>query len=497
MEVDSILEEFINIIRDPFESGLLTFFAGVLTILGVYHFLLYFQQKIKAYLFYSLYLFFVFLSLFRFGSGGLFEIFLKYFQDYQYFITEVTFVVYLLFAYSFLEMKRHAPRWNRYVMTANFIFLGIAILVQTLSFLVGGRYLRVMGYNFFLIYMPILAVISYYPIIKKPISLKFYLIAGSLILFLGWLGPVVVYQFSLGWENFRIASGFFLLCGIFEVLLFSLGLGHKQKLLLQENRRAKKELMMQNKENEELRLRIQQKLEQNVETLSKQIELDKMEKLTAEYEKELAELKVSFLRSQMNPHFIFNSLNSIKLYIINNEKENAIYYLNKFSKFIRKVLDATREKVSSLAEEIETIELYVNIENIRFDNQISFSVKMEEGLKLQGIKVPSLILQPFVENAIWHGLPLVKQKQLSLRIEKETSTEIKIMIEDNGIGMEKSKQINQQKFHRRRSVGLKITRERLQTFYRDYEGSYALTYSDLYPEKANKGTQVTVKLPLK
>jgi len=497
LEVDLNLEEFINIIWNPFESGLLTFFAGVLTILGVYHFLLYFQQKIRAYLFYSLYLFFVFLSLFRYGSGGYFDILQKYFLDYKYFLTEITFVVYLLFAYSFLEMKRQAPRWNKYVMMANFFFLGIAILIQSISFFVGGEHLRVLGYNFFLIYMPILAVLSYYPIIKRPIPLKFYLIAGSLVLFLGWLGPVLVYQLNLGKENFKIAAGFFLLSGIFEVLLFSLGLGHKQKLLLQENKQAKKELMRQNKANEELRLRVQQKLEQNVETLSKQIEMDKIERLTAQYEKELAELKVSFLRSQMNPHFIFNSLNSIKLYIINNEKENAIYYLNKFSKFIRKVLDATREKVSSLAEEIQTIELYVNIENIRFDNQISFSVEIKDDLEPEGIKVPSLILQPFVENAIWHGLPLVKQKQLSIKIEKDNPVEIKIIVEDNGVGMERSKEINRQKFHRRRSVGLKITRERLQTFYRDYEGSYSLTYSDLYLEEANKGTRVTLKLPLK
>ncbi len=280
--------------------------------------------------------------------------------------------------------------------------------------------MRSLGYNFFLIYMPILAALSYYPILKRPIPLRFYLIIGSLILFLGWLGPVLIYQLNLGKENFRIASGFFLLAGIVENLLFSLGLGHKQKLLLQENKQAKLELIRQNEENEKLRLKVQQKLEENVETLSKQVERDKIEKLTAQYERELAELKVNFLRSQMNPHFIFNSLNSIKLYIINNEKENAVYYLNKFSKFIRKVLDATREKVSTLTEEIETIQLYVNIENIRFENQIDFKVKIEEGLDMQGVKVPSLILQSFVENAIWHGLSLVGQKELLILVEMES-----------------------------------------------------------------------------
>ncbi|HER24747.1 MAG TPA: hypothetical protein ENO17_06840, partial [Candidatus Atribacteria bacterium] len=373
LEAD-ILEELINILNQPFRSGLLTFFAGVLSILAIYHFLLYFQQKIRSYFFYSLYLFLALLSIFRFGGGSFQEIYFNYLQDFKYLITELTFVVYLLFAYSFLEMKTNAPNWNKYIMRGNLLFLIIAILLHIISYMAGGPYLRTLGYNFFLIYMPVLALLAYYPILKKNVPLRSYLIAGSLILFLGWLGPVLVYQLNLGIDNFRIASGIFLLCGIFENLLFSLGLGHKQKLLLQENKKAKVELIRQNKENEELRLRIQQKLEENVQSLSKQVERDKIEKLTVQYERELAELKVNFLRSQMNPHFIFNSLNSIKLYIINNEKENAIYYLNKFSKFIRKVLEATREKISSLSEEIQTLELYVNIENIRFENQIAFSI---------------------------------------------------------------------------------------------------------------------------
>ena len=490
------MEELKNIIYHPFESGLLIFFAGVLSILAIFHFLLFFQQKKRSYLFYSLYLFLVLFSILRFSSGRYYELYISYFVDFRFLLTEVIFVVYLIFAYSFLEMKRNAPRWNKYVMRANSVFLGIAILVHLISYISGGSHLRYLGYSFFLIYMPILAILSYYPILKNQIALRWYLISGSLILFFGWLGPVLVYQLNLGKDNFRIASGFFLLAGILENLLFSLGLGHKQKLLLQENKRAKIELIRQNEENERLRLKVQQKLEENVETLSKQVERDKIEKLTAQYERELAELKVNFLRSQMNPHFIFNSLNSIKLYIINNEKENAIYYLNKFSKFIRKVLDATREKLTSLAEELETIQLYVNIENIRLDNQINFQIKTEEGLDLQGIKVPSLILQSFVENAIWHGLPLVEQKQLIISIQKIKEGEVQITIVDNGIGMQRSREINRQKFHQRRSVGLKITRERLQTFYKNYKGKYSLSYAELNPEKKNPGTKVDLIIPL-
>ena len=121
-------------------------------------------------------------------------------------------------------------------------------------------------------------------------------------------------------------------------------------------------------------------------------------------EKRVLSLEQDMLRIQMNPHFIFNALNSIKLYIINNEQKNAVHYLNKFSKLIRKILDASSVKEISLAEELETMDLYMNIENIRFSNEIEHEIHVDPSIKLDTIKVPPLVLQPFIENAIWHGL---------------------------------------------------------------------------------------------
>ncbi|MCB0434333.1 MAG: tetratricopeptide repeat protein, partial [Mangrovimonas sp.] len=109
-------------------------------------------------------------------------------------------------------------------------------------------------------------------------------------------------------------------------------------------------------------------------------------------EKKIVTLEQDMLRNQMNPHFIFNSLNSIKLYIINNEKENAVYYLNKFSKLIRKILVASTEKDITLEEELETMELYMNIENMRFSNQINYKAIINPNIETSMIKVPSLIL---------------------------------------------------------------------------------------------------------
>ncbi|MGS0525604.1 sensor histidine kinase [Zobellia nedashkovskayae] len=120
--------------------------------------------------------------------------------------------------------------------------------------------------------------------------------------------------------------------------------------------------------------------------------------------KKVLTLEQSMLRSQMNPHFLFNSLNSIKLYIINNEQKNAVHYLNKFSKLVRKILESSSMREIPLAEELETVDLYMNIENIRFSNEIDFKIRVDKNIDTHTVKIPSLILQPFLENAIWHGL---------------------------------------------------------------------------------------------
>jgi len=191
--------------------------------------------------------------------------------------------------------------------------------------------------------LTVFAIICYIPLLKAKGFLKNYIVIGSLA---------------------------FLLFSILALL------EAKLRIILQEKNKADKELISQLQENEKLRENIQVQLEKDLEILSEKIEQDKIKTLKSKYDKALAELKLSSLRSQMNPHFIFNSLNSIKLYIINNEQKNAVYYLNKFSKLIRKILDTTRKKEIPLAEELETTELNISIKNIRFGNHL---LKMRYG----------------------------------------------------------------------------------------------------------------------
>lgn len=214
-------------------------------------------------------------------------------------------------------------------------------------------------------------------------------------------------------------------------------------------------------------------------------------------EKKLLTLEQSMLRSQMNPHFLFNSLNSIKLYIINNEKKNAVHYLNKFSKLVRKILEASSQKEIPLAEELETVALYMKIENIRFSNEINFTIDVKDNIDTYMIKVPSLILQPFLENALWHGLSSKEgDKNIDLAVKKGKNGFIEIAITDNGVGRDAAEKIKDGKVLKRKSVGIDITKERLANFSRDYENYFNMEIIDQFDEKNRPiGTKIIIFVP--
>jgi tetratricopeptide (TPR) repeat protein len=215
-------------------------------------------------------------------------------------------------------------------------------------------------------------------------------------------------------------------------------------------------------------------------------------------EKRILTLEQDVLRTQMNPHFIFNALNSIKHYIINNEKKNAVHYLNKFSKLVRKILESSKLKEVTLQEELETMDLYMNIENIRFSNEIEYTINVDNSLNLIEIKVPPLVLQPFLENALWHGLSSKKgDKKIILSVFKPSNNFIQIDIEDNGIGRKASAKIKSKKVINRKSIGIELTKERLHNFIKGFENSFSLHFNDLIDDDKNpKGTKVALKIPL-
>ncbi len=209
-------------------------------------------------------------------------------------------------------------------------------------------------------------------------------------------------------------------------------------------------------------------------------------------------LEQQALQTQMNPHFIFNALNSIKLYVINNDQKQAVYYLNKFSKLIRNILEVSKVKEVSLKEELSTMDLYMTIENIRFSNEIDYSLTINPDLNTDTIKVPPLVLQPFLENAIWHGLSSKEgNKKITLTADKISEDIVSVNIIDNGIGREAAGAIKKSKSLKRKSVGIDLTIERLKTFAEDYEEEFTLTYHDLKDDTgAPIGTKVSIQFPI-
>ena len=201
----------------------------------------------------------------------------------------------------------------------------------------------------------------------------------------------------------------------------------------------------------------------------------------------------------MNPHFIFNALLSIRIYLQNHNVTEAMEYLNQFSKLIRSILSSSLEKEISLDEELETMRLYINIENIRFCNEIDYHLNIDPEINLKAIKIPSLILQPFVENAIWHGLQSKEgYKKLDISISKKNSNFVNITIADNGIGRKETTKIDIEKLNtQKKSIGISLTLKRLENFSKNMKYTYKLNIIDLYNDYYDSlGTQVELDLPL-
>ncbi|WP_317900177.1 histidine kinase [Aurantibacillus circumpalustris] len=212
----------------------------------------------------------------------------------------------------------------------------------------------------------------------------------------------------------------------------------------------------------------------------------KNERIQNELQSKFAQLEMKALRSQMNPHFIFNAINSIQHYVLTNEKELANKYLVKFSQLMRNILDLSKQELITLSSELETINLYLDIESLRFNNAFSYELKVSPDVFLNDVRLPPLIIQPFVENAIWHGLLLKEgNKKLTISVSKKEDYLV-IEIDDNGIGREASRKFSKQEL-KRRSFGMDITQDRLNVL----ETVFGLVISfNLLDKKDNKGSSL-------
>jgi len=206
---------------------------------------------------------------------------------------------------------------------------------------------------------------------------------------------------------------------------------------------------------------------------------------------QLAEAQLLALQTQMNPHFIFNSLNSIKGMILENQQQRASRYLSKFAHMIRLTMNQSKEIFASLQENKEYLESYLEMEKLRFDNSFTFDIKVDDHMEEEEILIPTLMIQPLAENAIWHGLLHLKgEKRLSIRFCRLMDTII-CVIEDNGIGIKQSKYLKQFNKTSYKSVGLDNLRKRIKVMNEKYDAQCKLQITDFSDiDKSRTGTRV-------
>jgi len=209
---------------------------------------------------------------------------------------------------------------------------------------------------------------------------------------------------------------------------------------------------------------------------------------------QLGDIELQALRSQMNPHFLFNSLNSIKYYVVTKSAEQAAEYIDKFSQLVRMILSNSREHLIPLGQELKALELYLEIESMRFENRFEYLIETDSQTDLDYIQIQPLLLQPFVENAIWHGL-LHKQSgngQLTISVHSD-QVQVVITIEDNGIGRQRSRELNARRKLNKKSLGIQLTRERMDLNARLHDSSAEFVIDDLTNEHGHpSGTRVRV-----
>lgn len=220
----------------------------------------------------------------------------------------------------------------------------------------------------------------------------------------------------------------------------------------------------------------------------------------AMYVNRLNAVTLESLRAQMNPHFIFNCLNSIKLYTEQNNSAAAVEYLDKFAKLIRGMLENARSDTNTLSSEIQTLQLYMDMEAMRFKDKMSYQFIIDENLDADFIEIPTLLIQPYVENAIWHGIMHKESSgKVILTILQTGEYELTISVEDNGVGRERAQASKSTHQSQHRSYGTKITEDRIALLNEKMKGVLAsVVITDLFHDSgSSSGTLVTIKLPLK
>ena len=475
-------------------------FAGAAIMIVFYFIGIYIQNPKREYLIYISYVLCLFIYLIR--RGSLFYI--KTFSIYEFGILnqlafnesiQVLFhALYLLFALEFLNAKKDYPifyKWGKILFWILIIY--IPVLIFSISMEWSGSHLSFLFEQFFMTLMVPIGLIYFF--FKRKDNLPVFIVVGSVMFSVGAVLALLLLNL-----NYMKAGS------IIEMFFFSLGLGYKikqsekQKLSIQQNlvEQLKVNDALQRKNNEELKKEVEKRSQQ---IIAQELTLaqEKKKRMEITLNREIDRVKMIALRTQMNPHFLFNSLNSIRALIIHKQNDEAYKYLTKFSRMIRNILDSSEKELISLKEEIEVLKLYVSLEQMRFSDGFDFHLEVDESIDTESMAIPPLILQPFIENAILHGLALKEgEKHIRLSIRKSKDNKIRCILDDNGVGREYHKNLKKKKITDHNSMAISLTYRRLDILSQDIPSkSKPIKLTDLYDDNNQaQGTRVDINIPL-
>ncbi len=427
--------------------------GGILLLL-LYHFVFYIKHKEDIYKYFSIYLLGILIFMIKdiFKSDIMLEV-------YEYLMFSIQFLVfsyYIHFTRILLDTQKEYPEWDKKanVVAKLILLLGFSLVV--IQFFFGFE-----GQKKVLIYAaPLLSVFFVYELFNLKIILTkegTYSLIGSLMFLFGAnITAIKIITGDSFLEGIKVHNMFYFFTGaLIQITIYAFLLADVLK---------------------------------KIEAEKSNVELNLVKKSS-----QLYELKMTAFKNQMNPHFLFNSLNSINNFVIQNKKEEASDYITKFSSLIRKVLQTTEKVSISLEEELKIAELYIRIELARLRNSFSYEINVDESINKSKLKVVPLFLQPFLENAIWHGLNSYKgEKKLVINILDEKEY-IKAEVIDNGIGIKES--INRKKVQKikRKPFGIKTVKNRLDLIYKPENVSIEIGENLL--ESKENGTVVTIVFP--
>lgn len=425
---------------------------GTLFFFFLYHFIIYYYNKNKTYLYYSIYSFLLFI--FFFNHILVFDYHFYNYTNKIFLLLAVSF--YFMFTRKIVQTEKNLQKWDKVLLKTIYSLIGLSTLL-ILSIIFFNK--NVQTYLFFLIMLSAI-VISIITSIKLLKIDQYYIklfIFGSLTFFIFLFVTLTIEVFVLDEYilNFGFHKMFFLYTGTFiEFIVFAVLISNRYKELSEKKAR--------------------------------------IDMIITKNKIESSELKMMTLKSQLNPHFLFNILNSINNLILKNQVEEASDFITKFARFIRNVLNNSNQTTITLHEEIANLKTYIALEKIRTNNGFEFIDVIESNINLMTTKVPPLFLQPYVENSIWHGISQIQgDKKIWLNVSKSNNY-LYFNLVDNGIGINKSIELDKLNVYKNRGTSTESAKFRINKVFNTK--NVVIERTDITHE-GSFGTRVFISFP--